>query len=150
MDFGFRAAADPIRLTERLTADREHSIKAVLTTQTDTASSVTNDIAALGAAIAAAGHPALFLVDAIASFACEPMDMDGWGVDLLVAGCQKGLMTPPGVALNIIGPRARDRRVACPSPYWDWTPRLEPDLIYQRFAAPRRPTTSSACARRST
>jgi alanine-glyoxylate transaminase / serine-glyoxylate transaminase / serine-pyruvate transaminase len=133
MDFGFRAPADPARLAERLAADAGHRIRAVLTVQTDTASSVSNDIAALRAAIDAAGHPALFLVDCIASLACEPFEMDAWGVDVMVAACQKGLMTPPGVAFNFVGGRARAARRPGASLYWDWEARIDPDFYYQKF-----------------
>lgn len=134
LDFGFRAAADPARLAERLAADREHAIRAVLTVQTDTASSVSNDIPALRQAIDAAVHPALFLVDCIASLGCERFEMDAWGADVTVASCQKGLMLPPGIAFTFVGPRAWRKRVPCPSLYWDWAPRIEPELFYQRFA----------------
>jgi alanine-glyoxylate transaminase/serine-glyoxylate transaminase/serine-pyruvate transaminase len=134
LDFGFRAAADPDRLADRLRADAGHEIRAVLVVHTDTASSVRNDIAALRAAIDAAGHPALLMVDCIASLACEPFEMDAWGVDVTVAACQKGLMTPPGLAFTFAGKRALSERVACPSLYWDWGPRFTPEVFYQRFA----------------
>ncbi len=135
MDFGTSAPADPARLEARLRADSAHRIKAVLTVQTDTASSVSNDIQALGQAIRAAGHPALFQVDAIASLGCERLEMDAWGVDVMVTGCQKGLMTPPGMSFNFAGPRAVAARKAMDrgSPYWDWLPRFAPDIYYQYF-----------------
>jgi alanine-glyoxylate transaminase/serine-glyoxylate transaminase/serine-pyruvate transaminase len=133
MDFGFRTPADPVRVAERLRGDPAHEIRAVLTVQTDTASSVRNDVPALRAAIDAAGHPALLGVDCIASLACEPFEMDAWGVDLMVAACQKGLMTPAGLAFTFHGPKAEARRVPCPSPYWDWGPRTRPEVYYQYF-----------------
>ena len=133
LDFGFRAPADPDRLEARLREDTDRSIRAVLTVQTDTASSVRNDIPALRAAIDASGHPALFAVDCIASLACEPFRMDEWGVDVALAACQKGLMTPPGLAFTFHNARAHEGRVACTSPYWDWGPRVAPELFYQRF-----------------
>jgi alanine-glyoxylate transaminase/serine-glyoxylate transaminase/serine-pyruvate transaminase len=133
IDFGFRAGLDPDRITERLAADRGREIRAVLAVQTDTASSVRNDIQALRAAIDAANHPALLGVDCIASLACEPFEMDAWGVDVMVAACQKGLMTPPGLAFTFHGPRAKAARVRCPSPYWDWGPRTAPEVYYQLF-----------------
>jgi alanine-glyoxylate transaminase/serine-glyoxylate transaminase/serine-pyruvate transaminase len=133
LDFGFEAPADPDRLEDRLRADTGHDIRAVLTVQTDTASSVRNDVPALRQAIDAVGHPALYAVDCIASLACEPFRMDDWGVDVMVAACQKGLMTPPGLAFTFHNARAHDGRVACPSPYWDWGPRVAPELFYQRF-----------------
>jgi alanine-glyoxylate transaminase/serine-glyoxylate transaminase/serine-pyruvate transaminase len=133
MDFGFRAGVDSGRLADRLRADRDRSIRVVLVVQTDTASSVRNDIAAVRAAIDAVGHPALLAVDCIASLACDRFEMDAWGVDVMVAACQKGLMTPPGLAFTFHGPRAEAARVPCPSPYWDWTPRVAPEYYYQLF-----------------
>lgn len=133
IDFGFRGAVDPEAVRRRLASDSQGAIKAVLTVQTDTGSSVRNDVAAIRQAMDAAGHPALLAVDAIASLGCEPMEMDSWGVDVLIAACQKGLMTPPGVAFTFHGHRADERRVRCASPYWDWTPRISPRAYYQLF-----------------
>lgn len=132
IDFGFRAAADPDRLEARLRADRERRIRLVLAVHTDTASSVRNDIAPLRAAIDAAGHPALLAVDCIASLACDRFEMDALGVDVMVAACQKGLMTPPGLAFTFHGPRAEAARVPATA-YWDWGPRTRPDAFYQLF-----------------
>jgi alanine-glyoxylate transaminase/serine-glyoxylate transaminase/serine-pyruvate transaminase len=134
LDFGFRAAADPERLTRRLREDRDGRIKAVLVVQSDTASSVLNDIAALRAAIDAAGHPALLCVDCIASLGCDRFEMDAWGVDVMVAAAQKGLMTPPGIAFTFHGARAEAARVRPASSYWDWEGRIRPQVFYQFFA----------------
>ena len=79
-------------------ADTRGEFKAVLVVQVDTASSVVNDIAGVRKAIDAAGHGALLMVDTIASLATMPFEMDAWGVDVAVAGSQKGLMTPPGLS----------------------------------------------------
>ncbi|KGJ05864.1 alanine-glyoxylate transaminase / serine-glyoxylate transaminase / serine-pyruvate transaminase [Paracoccus halophilus] len=129
MDFG-PAAPDPQRLAERLAQDREARIRAVLVCQIDTASSVRADIAALRPAMG--DHPALLAVDAIASLGCEPLHMDEWGIDVLVSASQKGLMTPPGVALVWVSERARARpRTDLATPYWDWTPRLSAEALWQ-------------------
>ena len=133
MDFGFHAALDPQRVADRLRADRGHAIRAVLAVQTDTASSVRNDVADLRAALDAAGHPALLVVDCIACLACDRFEMDAWGVDVMVAACQKGLMTPPGMAFTFHGPKAEATGVRCASPYWDWRPRTAPTVPYERF-----------------
>jgi len=135
MDFGTDRAADPDRVEARLRADAGQSIRAVLTVQTDTATSVNNDVAALGRAIRASGHPALYMVDSIASFACAPMQMDDWGIDVLLTACQKGLMTPPGMSFTFAGPRAVAAREELDrvSPYFDWRPRFHPQLYYQNF-----------------
>lgn len=120
-------AVDPAAVEARLRADRAHAIKAVLVVQIDTASSVWNDIAAIRRAIDAAGHPALFMVDVIASQGCVPFEMDAWGVDVTVGGAQKGLMTPPGLAFTWANEKAMaaHRAAGLRTTYHDWTPRLE-------------------------
>ena len=129
-----RRAVDAEALEARLRNDSEGAIKAILVVQVDTASGVYNDIARLRQAIDAAGHGALFMVDVIASLGTMPFEMDDWGVDIAVAGSQKGLMTPPGLALLAAGERAM---AAHPSAdlrtlYWDWTFR-DGEEHYQKY-----------------
>ena len=127
---------DPEALQARLTDDPGHEIKAILVVQTDTATSVRNDIPALRAAIDAAGHPALLMVDCIASLGCEPFHMDDWGVDLTVAGSQKGLMVPPGLGFLWAGEKAMaayersDIRVG----YLDWSRRMNHTHHYELYS----------------
>jgi alanine-glyoxylate transaminase / serine-glyoxylate transaminase / serine-pyruvate transaminase len=134
LPFGFRHAIDPAAVEARLKEDRGGSIKAVLMVQVDTASSVANDVAAVGRAIAAAGHGALLMVDAIASLATMPFEMDAWGVDVAVTGSQKGLMTPPGLGFVAAGPRALQahQSAGLRTAYWDWTKREGP-LHYEKY-----------------
>src|SRR5690348_1596516 len=101
-----RRAVRPEAVEAKLKADR--TIKAILVTQIDTASGVVNDIKAIAQARDAAGSDALLLVDAVASLGCMPFEMDAWGVDVAMAGSQKGLMTPPGLSFTAAGARARD------------------------------------------
>lgn len=135
IDFGKSAPADPARIEAALRADREGKIRAVLVTQVDTASSVRNDIAAIRAAIDAAGHPALLAVDCIASLGCDEFRMDDWGVDVMVAASQKGLMVPPGLGFVWFS----DKAVAATAgsdlrtPYWDWRPRAFAEEFWQHF-----------------
>ena len=135
MDFGTASDADPQMVEDRLKADRTHEIKAVLTTQTDTASSVQNDIPALRAAINAANHPALYMVDCIASLGCDRHEMDAWGVDVMVSACQKGLMTPAGLGFVFFNPKAAEARKSAGlvTKYWDWNPRTNPSEYYEYF-----------------
>ena len=135
IDFGRCGPIDSQRVEARLRADKGHRIKAVMTVHTDTASSVRNDIADLRRALDEAGHPALLVVDSIASFACDRYEMDAWGVDVTVTACQKGLMTPPGLGYLLLNDRAQEaaNQVPFPSPYWDWRSRIEPEVFYQRF-----------------
>lgn len=131
-----RGPVDPAEVEERLRADAGHEIKAILVAQTDTATSVLNDIAAIRRAVDSAGHPALLMVDCIASMACDRFEMDEWGVDVAVAGCQKGLMVPPGAAFVWANAKAMaahstaDLRVG----YFDWSRRLRGQSIYDFYA----------------
>jgi alanine-glyoxylate transaminase/serine-glyoxylate transaminase/serine-pyruvate transaminase len=129
------AAIDPGAVEARLREDTVRSIKAVLMVQTDTASSVRNDVAAVRRALDAADHPALLMVDCIASMACEPYEMDAWGVDVTLAASQKGLMTPPGLGFVWAGPRAltAHKTADMRTRYWDWTFRLQEGPQYLRF-----------------
>jgi len=118
----WRTAADPAKLESRLREDREHAIKAVLVVHNETSTGVVNDIAQLRRAIDAARHPALFLVDTISSLASMDFRMDEWGVDVVVAGSQKGLMLPTGMAFTGISARAvaATAEAKLPRVYWDW------------------------------
>jgi len=130
-----RRGVDPAAVEARLREDTTHAIRAVLVVQVDTATGVWNDIAAIRRAMDAAGHPALLMVDCIACFGCVPFEMDAWGVDVMVAACQKGLMTPPGLGFVFVGPKAMALRHerGCDSAYWDWLPRTNPDVYYKLF-----------------
>src|SRR5580698_5691833 len=131
----FRRAIRPAEVEARLRQDKSHSIKAVLAVQVDTASGVFNDIEAIGKAIRAAGHPALYMVDTVASLGCMPFEMDGWGVDVAMSGSQKGLMTPPGLGFVAASDRAREvhKKANMRTPYWDWTEREGPEH-YRKYA----------------
>ena len=130
----WRRAVRPDRVEERLRADKGHEIKAILVVQVDTASGVVNDIPAIANAIRAAGHPALFMVDAVASLGTMPFEMDAWGIDVAVSGSQKGLMTPPGLGLVAASERAfaLHETANLNTPYWDWGFR-EGEEHYQKY-----------------
>ena len=115
IDFGLRDPIDPARLAERLAADPEHRIKAILTVQVDTATGILNDVPAMRQALDEAGHPALLMVDCIACLACDRLEMDAWGVDVMVSASQKGLMTPPGLGFVFFNDRAAQVRAAADS-----------------------------------
>lgn len=131
----WRRAVRPAAVEARLRDDKGGTIKAVLAIQVDTSSSVFNDIAAIGKAIRAARHDALFMVDAVASLGCMPFAMDAWEVDVAMSGSQKGLMTPPGLSFVAASPRAHKahRKAGLRTPYWDWTAR-DGDSHYQKYA----------------
>lgn len=135
LDFGLSQAWDLDRIADRLRADTDHTIKAVLAVHVDTSSSVLNDVPGLRAVLDDIEHPALLMADCIASLGCDRFEMDAWGVDVMVTGCQKGLMVPPGLSFVFFGPKAAEARAAMPrvSRYWDWAPRANPDEFYQYF-----------------
>ncbi|GLQ33881.1 septum site-determining protein [Amylibacter marinus] len=136
IDFGKQSSVDIAQVETRLLADKNNDIKAILVVQTDTSTSVRNDISALGQAIRATGHPALYMVDCMASLGTEPHFMDEWLVDVMVSGCQKGLMVPAGMGFVFLNNRAHAarREMDRVSYYWDWAPRVAPEMLYQRFA----------------
>ena len=118
----WRSAVNPTRLESRLREDRDHAIRAVLVVHNETSTGVLNDIAGLRRAIDAAHHPALFLVDVISSLGSMDFRMDEWGVDVVVAGSQKGLMLPTGMAFTGVSARAlaATAQAKLPRVYWDW------------------------------
>jgi alanine-glyoxylate transaminase/serine-glyoxylate transaminase/serine-pyruvate transaminase len=130
----WRAAVDPDKLEARLKEDSGHAIKAILVVQVDTASGVWNDIQALRKAIDAAQHPALFMVDTIASLGCIPFEMDEWGIDVALTGSQKGLMSPPGLSFVAAGPKADKAHETANlrTNYFDWTFR-QGSVHYQKY-----------------
>ena len=122
----WRSGVDAAAIESRLRADRHRRIRAVAVVHNETSTGVASDIAAVRRALDCAGHPALLLVDAISSLGAMEYRHDEWGVDVTVAGSQKGLMLPPGLGFNAISERARAAMAGARSPrsYWDWQPIL--------------------------
>ena len=113
---------DPDQVEQALRADTGHDIVAVFAVHTDTASSATSDLRAIRAAIDAANHPALYVVDVVASLGAIPFEMDALGVNVAVGASQKGLMSPPGFSFIAVDERAGAVAARNPVPryYWDW------------------------------
>ena len=135
VDFGLKTPVDPARVEDALRADVNHEIRAVLVTHVDTASSVKNDVRAVRAVLDALGHPALLAVDCIASLGCDEFRMDDWGVDVMVAASQKGIMVPPGLGFVWFSDKAlvQSRGADLATPYWNWTTRAFAQEYYQHF-----------------
>jgi alanine-glyoxylate transaminase / serine-glyoxylate transaminase / serine-pyruvate transaminase len=122
----WRRGVDPAELGERLARDRDHATRAVLVVHNETSTGVTSRLPEIRRAIDAAGHPALLLVDAVSSLGSIDVRHDEWGLDVTLAGSQKGLMLPPGLSFNAISERAltASRQARLPRSYWAWEPML--------------------------
>jgi alanine-glyoxylate transaminase/serine-glyoxylate transaminase/serine-pyruvate transaminase len=118
----WRHGADPEAIEKRLRADAAKSIKAVCVVHNETSTGVVSRIADVRKAIDASGHPALYMVDTISSLASLEYRHDEWGVDVTVAGSQKGLMLPPGLSFNCISAKAlaAGKDAKLPRSYWAW------------------------------
>ena len=123
----WRRGADPLAIEAALRADRAERIRAVCVVHNETSTGCVSPIKAIRDAIDAVGHPALLLVDTISSLASIDYRQDEWGVDVTVAGSQKGLMLPPGLSFNAVSARALDasKTAKLARSYWDWRPMLE-------------------------
>ena len=122
LPWSWRKPAQPDLIEARLRQDRSHAIRAVCVVHSETSTGVISDIAAVRRAIDAAGHPALLLVDTISGLACADYRHDEWGVDVAMAGSQKGLMMPPGISFNALSAKAIEasRTATLPKAYWGW------------------------------
>ena len=113
---------DVAAIEAALRADSDHKIAAVMVVQTDTASGITSDLSAIRKAIDRTGHPALYVVDVVASLGATSFDMDGLGVDVCLGSSQKGLMMPPGLGFVAANAKAFEwsTKHAKPRYYWSW------------------------------
>jgi alanine-glyoxylate transaminase/serine-glyoxylate transaminase/serine-pyruvate transaminase len=125
----WRHGADPAALEARLAQDRAHEIKAVCVVHNETSTGATSRIGEIRKAIDRAHHPALYMVDTISSLASIDYRHDEWGVDVTVAGSQKGLMLPPGLSFNAVSDKAlaATKSAKLPSSYWSWEEMLGPN-----------------------
>ncbi len=122
----WRRGVDPAEVEARLSADENHSIKAVMVVHNETSTGVTSRIGEIRKAIDKSGHPALFMVDVISSLGSIDYRHDEWGVDVTVGGSQKGLMLPPGLSFNAISAKALEaaRSSTLPASFWNWQPMI--------------------------
>ena len=125
----WRHGADPAAIEARLAEDRQHAIKAVCVVHNETSTGCTSRIDEIRKAIDRTGHPALFMVDTISSLASIDYRHDEWGVDVTVAGSQKGLMLPPGLSFNCVSDKAlaASRHAKLPRSYWSWDEMIGPN-----------------------
>jgi alanine-glyoxylate transaminase/serine-glyoxylate transaminase/serine-pyruvate transaminase len=118
----WRQGADPAAIQARLEQDTKREIKAVCVVHNETSTGVVSRIGEVRKGIDRAKHPALFMVDTISSLASMDYRHDEWGVDVTVAGSQKGLMLPPGLSFNAVSDKAlaASRNAKLPRSYWSW------------------------------
>src|SRR5215467_4697109 len=112
---------------QRLAADKEHKIKAVLVTHNETATGVTSDVAGVRNILDGLNHPALLFVDGVSSIASIDFRMDEWGVDVAVSGSQKGFMLPTGLAIVCVSQKALQagQNAALPRCFFDYRDMLK-------------------------
>jgi alanine-glyoxylate transaminase/serine-glyoxylate transaminase/serine-pyruvate transaminase len=129
---------DAAAVEAALRADSGHTIAAVFAVHTDTASGTTSDLAAIRRAIDAAKHPALYVVDVVASLGAAPFEMDALGVNVVMGASQKGLMLQPGMAFVAVDARALEVARATPSMrfYWDWQRRIHAHSYFKFCGTP--------------
>ena len=137
----WRHGIDPAVVEERLRADNGNEIKAVLALHNETSTGATSRIKQIRAAMDAANHPALLIVDAVSSLACAELRHDDWGVDVTISGSQKGLMLPPGLCFNAVSEKALEASKASrfQHSYWSWEAMIEPN---QQGYFPYTPSTN--------
>ncbi|HEX6002603.1 MAG TPA: aminotransferase class V-fold PLP-dependent enzyme [Burkholderiales bacterium] len=118
----WRHGVDPAAVEARLKEDTAHAIKAVMVVHNETSTGVTTRVGDVRKAIDRTRHPVLFMVDTISSLASIDYRHDEWGVDVAVAGSQKGLMLPPGLSFNAVSDKAlaAAKSAKLPRSYWSW------------------------------
>ncbi len=132
-------AVKPEEILSSLARDPE--LKAVCLPQNETTSGVVNDIRRIAQAMSGSGHGALLVVDAVSSLACVPLEVDGWGIDVVASASQKGLMLPPGLGMVCLGSRAWQMTESATAPRWYWDYRAVRNRLRDR-QFPYTPATS--------
>ncbi len=122
----WRGPANIAAIEDKLRADTNHEIKGVCVTHNETATGSVSDVEGVRKVLDAVGHPALLFVDAVSSLGSMEYKHDEWGVDVTIAGSQKGLMMPPGISFNAISEKAlaAHKNATLPKAYWNWIPML--------------------------
>jgi alanine-glyoxylate transaminase / serine-glyoxylate transaminase / serine-pyruvate transaminase len=118
----WRHGVDANAIETRLKADTERRIKAVCVVHNETSTGATSRILDVRRAIDAAQHPALLMVDTISGLGSAEYCHDAWGVDVGIAGSQKGLMLPPGLSFNALSDKAlaASKTSKMPKLFWSW------------------------------
>jgi len=122
LESDWRTGVDSNKIIEILKNDKNKEIKAVCLVHNETSTGVTSKIPSIIKEIKSIDHPAIIMVDTISSLGSIDYSHDDWMVDVTVAGSQKGLMLPPGIAFNFISQKALDVSLKndYKRSYWDW------------------------------
>ena len=123
----WRTGADPKIVEQKLLADKNHEIKAVMVTHNETSTGIASRVEEIRKAIDATKHPALFMVDTISSLGSFNYEHQKWKVDVSVGGSQKGLMLPPGLSFNVVSNKALEayKNSKLTKSYFDWGQMIE-------------------------
>ncbi|MGH6716859.1 MAG: pyridoxal-phosphate-dependent aminotransferase family protein, partial [Bradyrhizobium sp.] len=118
----WRHGADIGQIEARLSADKAHKIKAVMVVHNETSTGCVTPPLEVRKAMDRTKHPALLMVDTISGLGSLEYEHDAWGIDVSVAGSQKGLMLPPGLGFNAVSEKAFAAAKANTGmrSYWDW------------------------------
>jgi alanine-glyoxylate transaminase/serine-glyoxylate transaminase/serine-pyruvate transaminase len=118
----WRSPVDLGAAEEALSADADHTIKAVLVVHSETSTGALSDVEGVRGVLDRTGHPAFLMVDTISSLASVDYRHQEWGVDVTVCCSQKGLMLPPGLGMNAVSEKAiaASESASLPRSYWDW------------------------------
>jgi alanine-glyoxylate transaminase/serine-glyoxylate transaminase/serine-pyruvate transaminase len=141
MPTDWRRGADVAEIEARLAADRDHKIKAVCVVHNETSTSCVTHPLEVRKALNRTGHPALLMVDTISGLASLEYEHDAWGIDVSIAGSQKGMMLPPGLGFNALSEKAlaASRANTSTRSYWDWQDML---AINKQGTFPYTPATN--------
>ena len=113
---------DPARVAEAMA---DETLKLAVVVHSETSTATVTDIQAIGEL--SRGRSCLLAIDAVSSLGAVPIETDGWGLDVVVSGTQKGMSTPPGLSFASVSPAAweRSRETATPRFYFDWKRTLD-------------------------
>lgn len=122
----WRTAAEASLIEAKLRADTERTIKAVCVVHNETSTGCCSRLDEIRKAIDAADHPALLMVDTISGLAAADLRHDEWGIDVTIAGSQKGMMLPPGLSFTAVSEKAlaASKSSTMPRAYFEWSDML--------------------------
>lgn len=118
----WRIGVDAAVIEARLRKDKQRTIKAVCVVHNETSTGCRSHLNEIRKALDAADHPALLMADSISGLAAADLRHDEWGIDITIAGSQKGMMLPPGLSFTALSNKAIDamKTATLPRSYFNW------------------------------